>query len=182
MSGQKQAKKILITANQISAKLALDREKSAGKAQKQNFKFEFSAGGVVFKRENHQIFWLVSKHSGYHKWVLPKGIIEKNEKAAQAALREVAEETGVKAKIIAKIPESEFYVYHEKGKKIFKRVVYFLMEYLSGQTKNHSWEMEKVKWLPFEKALAKLEFKGAKEVLVKAKRVLEEKEKQPSLL
>ncbi|OGY17969.1 MAG: hypothetical protein A2900_00725 [Candidatus Chisholmbacteria bacterium RIFCSPLOWO2_01_FULL_50_28] len=70
---------------------------------------EFSAGGVVFKRSNikHQtsnILWLIGKHSGYHKWVLPKGLVEKGEHGWETALREVEEEMGVKAKLISERP------------------------------------------------------------------------------
>jgi len=137
-------------------------------------KQEFSAGGVVYKKTNSQIKWLLCKHSGYHKWVLPKGIIEKGEKSEQTAVREVKEETGVKAKIIAKITKPETYIYQQNGILIFKKVVYFLMKYVSGATKDHCWEMEAVKWLPYPKALAKLQFGGAKEILQEAKKLLGE--------
>ena len=45
-------------------------------------KREFSAGGVVFKKlsvlsSQFSVVFLLGKHSGYHKWVLPKGLIEK---------------------------------------------------------------------------------------------------------
>ena len=56
------------------------------------------------------------------------------------------------------------------------------MEYVSGRTKNHSFETEEVAWLPYQEALEKLEFKGAKEVLKKAKKLLKESKEQPKLL
>lgn len=144
-------------------------------------KREFSAGGVVYKKTKDKILWSVCKHSGYHKWVLPKGIVEPGEKSGETALREVKEETGIKAKLIAKIPEPETYVYQSEGTKIFKRVVYFLMEYVSGKTEDHSFEMEEVVWLPYKEALKRLQFKGAKEVLKKARKLLEELQKQQKL-
>lgn len=79
------------------------------KAKKINFKREFSAGCVVYKKlsssnSKDKIKFLLGKHSGYHKWVLPKGLIEKGEKGVQTALRETEEEMGVKAKLVADKP------------------------------------------------------------------------------
>jgi len=124
----------------------------------------------------------VCQHSGYHKWVLPKGLIDPDEKAEQTAVREVVEECGVTTKIIAKIPDPEKYIYTMNGVKIFKLVQYFLMEYVSGDIANHDFEMEAVEWLDYDTALSRLNFHGAKEVLTKAQKLLEEKESQPRLI
>ena len=87
------------------------------------FRREFSAGGVVYKMpetrsqtpetryQKPEI--LLGKHSGYHKWVLPKGLIEKGERGWQTAIRETEEEMGVKAKLVSDKPihrETYFYV------------------------------------------------------------------------
>ena len=86
-----------------------------------NFKREYSAGCVVYKRENREsdsaktakIEFLLGKHSGYHKWVLPKGLIEEGEKGWQTAVRETEEEMNVKARPLHKKPiHIEKYVYH----------------------------------------------------------------------
>ena len=67
---------------------------------------EKSAGGVVFRRISEsanqpaRIEFLIGKHSGYHKWVLPKGLVERGESATETAVREVMEEVGVEAKIV----------------------------------------------------------------------------------
>ncbi|MCG2691217.1 NUDIX domain-containing protein [Microgenomates group bacterium] len=147
-----------------------------------NSKREFSAGGAVYKKNGDKILWLVCKHSGYHKWVLPKGLIDEGEKAEETAVREVEEECGIKTKIIAKIPEPEKYIYTMNNVKIFKMVFYFLLEYISGDINNHDFEMEEVEWLEFEKAKEKLNFHGAKKVLEKARQLFEDKEKQLKLI
>jgi 8-oxo-dGTP pyrophosphatase MutT (NUDIX family) len=135
-------------------------------------KREFSAGGVVYRKlktDNRELIeWLVCKHSGYKKWVLPKGLIDDGETAEIAAVREVAEETGVRAKIIEQIKPVEKYTYTLNGERVFKIVQYFLMEYVSGNIADHDWEMEAVEWLPFEAAYARLEFSGQKKILKKA--------------
>jgi len=74
---------------------------------KKNFRREFSAGCVVFRQQttnNKQqtTKYLIGKHSGYHKWVLPKGLIEKGEKGWETGLRETEEEMGVRAKLVDK--------------------------------------------------------------------------------
>ncbi len=86
-------------------------------------KTEISAGGVVYRKIDGEYEVLISKHSGYHKWVLPKGLVEKGEKLEETAEREVEEEVGVKAKITGKIDPPEEYVYTLNGERIFKSVL-----------------------------------------------------------
>jgi 8-oxo-dGTP pyrophosphatase MutT (NUDIX family) len=140
-------------------------------------KREFSAGGVVYRKlktKNSKLKteWLICKHSGYKKWVFPKGLIDKGETSEETALREVEEETGVKAKIMEKIPEKITYFYHFGGEKIFKGVVYFLMEYVSGNEKNHDFEMEEVEWVDYNEAKRRLGFESDRKVLEKAKKMI----------
>ena len=163
------------------------------KKQKEPVKREFSAGGVVFKKEDGLVFWLLGKHSGYHKWVLPKGKIEKGEKSQQAAVRETEEETGVKAQFVAGKPvhkESYFFydrygvgndgqkVSRKEKTKVYKTVTFYLLKYESGDPKDFGLEMEDAGWFLFDEALEKMAFSGEKEALKKAKKILE----RPQLL
>lgn len=142
-------------------------------------KFEFSAGGVVFRRitnnEKHKnIEILLGQHSQHHGWVFPKGIIgdhKKGEKKEETALREVEEETGIRGKILKSL-QPVTYWYNFNGEKIRKTVYYFLMEFVSGDTKNHDWEMENVEWMPKEEVMERLTYKSDKEVWKEAKRIL----------
>ena len=135
---------------------------------------EHSAGGIVFRRRDKgkQVEWLACKHSGYHKWVLPKGIIEMRESPEDAALREVGEETGIKAKIINKITPEVAYKYTKNRIMVDKKVEFFLMEYASGDIKDHCWEMEEVKWAKGDEALRLLEFPTEKRVFEQATKSL----------
>lgn len=80
-------------------------------------KKEYSAGGVVYKKlreegREQSVVWLLGKHSGYHKWVLPKGMIEAGETSEETAVRETEEELAVKARIVNSEPvHIEKYVY-----------------------------------------------------------------------
>lgn len=156
-------------------------------------KHEFSSGGVVYRQEGKTTEFLMGKHSSYHKWVLPKGLVEKGENPQDTTVREVKEEMGVTAKItdIEPIRSVEyFYIadfkekndnsrrvisYQENGGKktrVHKKVVYYLMKYISGDPKNHGWEMEDANWFSYHDALKKLAFEGEKQVLILAAKKL----------
>ncbi len=169
----------------IGASSILAGSTNMSKQKTRKTKREFSAGGVVYLpagKAGKGGKWLVCKHSGYHKWVLPKGLVEDGESLKKTALREVGEECGIKTKIIAKIPGSEKYTYSMDGVRIFKVVSYFLMEYVSGDIKDHDWEMEEVEWLSFDEARKRLDFPAARKVMDKAKKLREEVEMQMKLI
>ena len=134
-------------------------------------KFEFSAGGVVFKKEQNKVFILVSQHSQHHGWVFPKGLIGdhiKEEKKEDTAVREVKEETGIDAKILKPLsPVTYWYVF--EGEKIRKTVYYYLMEFLGGDFKQRDHEMENVERLLPEEIEERLTYKSDKEVWQEAK-------------
>ena len=87
-------------------------------------KWEFSAGGVVFKKEEKSVYILLIRVRD--RWSFPKGNIEKNEKKEEAALREVKEETGVEAEIVDYLGDIEYW-YYLGGYKVHKFVYYYLM-------------------------------------------------------
>jgi len=88
-----------------------------------------AAGGIV--RNTHEQRLFIYR---FNKWDLPKGKIEKNETPAEAALREVSEETGLNGQsIIAELP-STYHIYEYKGKRIFKRTFWYAMQYNGNQT------------------------------------------------
>lgn len=138
-------------------------------------KFEFSAGGIVFKKENNNLLILVSKHSGHHGWVFPKGLIGdkiKGEKKEETALREVEEETGVKGKILEEIePTTYWYVW--EGEKIRKTVYYFVMADNGGDITKHDSEMEEVEWIPAQEVENRLTYPSDKKSWQKARVIIE---------
>ena len=141
-------------------------------------KFEFSAGGVVFKKDSKQILILVAQHSQHHGWVFPKGLIgdkedNKHQTKEETALREVEEETGVIGKILEPLtPITYWYVMN--GIKRRKTVYYYIMEEQGGDITKHDWEMENVEWLPIEQIMDRLTYDSDKKVWLEAeKRILE---------
>jgi 8-oxo-dGTP pyrophosphatase MutT (NUDIX family) len=134
---------------------------------------EISAGGVVYRHSKDGYEILICKDAGYHRWVLPKGLVNKGESYEQTALREVQEETGVTARLVAPLGEPEKYIYTARGVRVFKSVYYFLFEYQSGSESHHDHEMEAVQWVSFDEALSMLGYQGAKKVVRSARAFLE---------
>ena len=107
-------------------------------------KIETSAGGIVFKKVQNEIHWLVIRHSIYKKWTFPKGLIGdkvEQESAITAAIREVQEEGGIKAKMVDDEPFVVNYTYKFGEFLIKKTVYYYLMQFLSGDVKDHDHEV-----------------------------------------
>ena len=135
------------------------------------FKTETSAGGIVYKKQANSVLWLITQHSQNKGWGFPKGLVGdkvRNEPMDSAALREVEEEGGVKAKIIAKIEKPTNYMYKFQGYLIKKTVHYFLMEYISGDPKNHDWEMMDAKFVSAEEVEKTLTYTSDKEAFTEA--------------
>ncbi|HVZ11410.1 MAG TPA: NUDIX domain-containing protein [Patescibacteria group bacterium] len=141
-------------------------------------KFEFSAGGIVFKVENGQLYILVSQHSQHLGWVFPKGLIGdrpelKGEKKETTAIREVEEETGAKGEILKPITPITFW-YVMDGIKRKKTVYYFIMKYVGGDITKHDHEMSAVEWLPEDKVLERLTYKNEKAAYIEALPMIKE--------
>jgi 8-oxo-dGTP pyrophosphatase MutT (NUDIX family) len=156
-------------------------------------KREFSAGGVVFKKEKGKLLWLVRRASGGENyrgnlgWTLPKGWIDDRdegkkpglkasgeERATQedlqsAALREVEEEGGIRAKIISKLDTVRVYFTDQSNEKVMKFITYFLMEFEEDLPGGFGWETAEVKWCEYEEVVEMLAYKSEKELVKKAK-------------
>ncbi len=140
-------------------------------------KFEFSAGGVVFKRSlDRQTLILVSKHSFHHGWVFPKGLIGdhvEGENKIDTATREVKEETGVVAEIVQELsPVTYWYVF--EGEKRKKTVYYYIMRGLSEDFNDRDDEMEEVEWIPIDRVEERLTYKSDKDVFKEARPIIED--------
>jgi len=137
-------------------------------------RFEFSAGGVVFRKVNGDLQILVAQASQHHGWVFPKGLIgdhKKGEKKEETAVREVEEETGIKAKIIKPLePITYWFVW--KDDKVKKTVYYFLMEFIEDTGKRDE-EMEAVEWILASDVEQKLTYPSDKKVWKEAKVLIE---------
>ena len=151
---------------------------------------EISAGGVVIRNKDG-VWWMAAieppaasgEASGPPKRTrsnakpvlcLPKGLVDAGEKALDAALREVREETGITAAPIVKLADIK-YVYVRSwgdGERVFKIVSFYLLRYESGRIDNIADDMRIevacAKWVRLEDAPKLLAYRGEKQMARKA--------------
>jgi len=133
-------------------------------------KYEKSAGAVLFIKEKESTYLLLQYEAKH--WDFPKGNIEKGETDLQTVKREIEEETSIKdIEIIQDFKEIMQYHFKFEGELINKTVVYYLAKTKSKEVKI-SFEHIGFEWLPYDKALEKLSFKNAKDILEKAHKFL----------
>ena len=141
---------------------------------------EFSSGGLVLRRVDEKWHLAViepagrESESGKPLLALPKGWINPGERAEQTALREVQEETGVDAQVIAKLGDVK-YVYVRRwsdGARVFKVVSFYLLAYVTGEIGDISAAMRKevlrASWIPLEEAPESLAYKGERQMAERA--------------
>ncbi len=129
-------------------------------------KQEFSAGGIVLKKEQDKVFVLMAQHAQHHGWGFPKGHIgdkQEGESKEATAVREVKEETGINAEILEEAGE-ETYWYKWNGERRKKTVFYFIMKHLGGDFAEKDHEMENVEWVVLDEVEQKLTYDNAKKM------------------
>lgn len=136
-------------------------------------KRQVSSGGVIFRKKNALIEIALIAVKGGKVWCLPKGIVDKGESPEMTAVREVAEETGLKGRIIEKLGEIFYWYYiKEEEARCRKTVHFFLIEYERGDVSKHDFEVDMAAWFPIDDALKMASHKGEKEIIEKAKEIL----------
>ncbi len=108
---------------------------------------ELSAGGVLVRRMQGRPFVAAVRPQGKPQgvWALPKGLIDPGETPAETAVRETAEETGVEARLVAKLGDVR-YVYTWEGERVFKIVSFFLLRPRARQDRRPSRRGWSARW------------------------------------
>lgn len=135
---------------------------------------EFSAGGLVLDLAGDvPLGALIGRtdRRGRLLWSLPKGHIEHGETAEQAAVREVAEETGINGEIMAELGSVDFWFVAE-GRRIHKTVQHFLMRATGGELSDADVEVTAVAWVPLPDINAQLAYPDERGLVDTAGRLL----------
>jgi 8-oxo-dGTP pyrophosphatase MutT (NUDIX family) len=150
--------------------------KSGGKNKKFEPKFakrvdEVSAGGLVINQAGTHGLLIGRKdlkdQSGKKMlWSLPKGHIELGETPEQAAIREVAEETGINSQIVRELGVIDFW-FMAGGKRIHKTVHHYLFTELGGELAPQLSEVDEASWFPLKDVVAHLAYPDEKKLIAK---------------
>ncbi|MGH7504064.1 MAG: NUDIX hydrolase [Longimicrobiales bacterium] len=143
----------------------MNERRQRRRRHRRKVRIETSSGGVVFRRsDNGPLFLLI--RDPYQNWGLPKGHIEGDETPEQAALREVAEETGLDALIVVcELPTIDWF-FRDRGRLIHKFCHFYLVESAHGDpVPQHDEGITDCIWRNFERALATVSYANAREVL-----------------
>ncbi len=133
---------------------------------------ERSAGVLLYRDVGEREYLLLHYPAGH--WDFPKGHVEDGESETETALRELTEETGVREEEVELedgFREDIDYFYHKGRELSHKKVIFFLGRTMKVKIKI-SKEHQGFMWLPYDKALNKLTFVNAKNILKKAKKYL----------
>ena len=130
---------------------------------------ETSAGGVVFRRgADDEVRFLLIRDS-YKNWGLPKGHLEPGEPPADAARREVAEETGLGDLILHGPIQVIDWYFRFRGKTIHKYCHFFLFESKEGEPVPQAEEgITDCTWHPLGASVDTISYDNARSVLERA--------------
>ncbi len=136
-----------------------------------------SAGVIVFRREDGELLFLLlrSRLTKRPLWEFPKGGIDPDETPHEAALREMAEETGLgpgDVRLVDGFEEAERYRFSimEGNERVLvrKEVVYFLAETEREEIRLSEAEASRYAWLPAERAISRVRYPERRRLLRKA--------------
>jgi len=130
---------------------------------------EFSAGGVCVNARGEVVVIVPTRRAadGSKVLALPKGHPDGDETAKAAALREVREETGLRAEVVERLGDVRYW-YQRDGRRVAKVVTFFLLRYVEGRLDDHDAEVEEARWMALREAAHALTHKGEREMVQRA--------------
>ena len=140
---------------------------------------EVSAGGVVVDTSDGELRVAIIarlNRGGRLEWCLPKGHPEGRENNEEAAVREIAEETGIEGNILAPLGSIDYW-FTVSGHRVHKTVHHFLLRATGGElTIENDPDQEAVDaaWVPIQELARKLSFPNERRIADLAREVLPE--------
>ena len=131
----------------------------------ESLEVEISCGAVLFEERQGRRYYVLVSSNKDDNCGLPKGHIEGNETQQQTALREIMEETGVKAEILDGFQKQIEYIMPNQKRK---RVVYFAARFENQQAISNEPDKGTVMVLPFPEVLNAVTFENVRDVLIAA--------------
>jgi ADP-ribose pyrophosphatase YjhB (NUDIX family) len=133
---------------------------------------ETSAGGLVVNVDTgHAAVIGRLDRRGRLLWSLPKGHVEDGETAEQAAVREVAEETGIKSAVVASLGSIDYWFVVE-DRRVHKTVHHFLLRAVGGELSDADVEVSEVAWVPLADLPARLAYADERQLVERATTIL----------
>jgi ADP-ribose pyrophosphatase YjhB (NUDIX family) len=128
---------------------------------------------VVLRRIDGRVHALLIRDP-YRNWGLPKGHLEEGESAGEAALREVAEETGLTDLTLGNELETIDWYFRSRGTLIHKYCTFFSMVSRRGDPVPEEEEgISACVWVPLDRAEERVTYDNAREVVGVARRIVE---------
>jgi 8-oxo-dGTP pyrophosphatase MutT (NUDIX family) len=127
---------------------------------------EFSAGGLVVDEAGRVLLIRARDLRGQPVWTLPKGALAPGETSAQAALREVREETGWRCDLAGDLAPV-IYWFQRDGRRVKKTVRWFRMRPLE-KVGEHDHEVDEVRWVAPAEALTLLRYESDRRLVGRA--------------
>ena len=116
---------------------------------------------------------LIARHDRHGRllWSLPKGHVEEGETPEATAVREIAEETGIRGRVVAPLGTIDFWFVAE-GRRVHKTVHHYLLLAVGGELSDTDVEVVEVAWVPLEELADKLAYDDERRLVDQVPRLL----------
>ncbi|MBC8159885.1 MAG: NUDIX hydrolase [Roseiflexaceae bacterium] len=131
----------------------------------------YSSGGVIYRIGAGGVEVAMIATNASQRWGLPKGHVRRGETAEDAAVREIAEETGLNGAVDHHLATIDYW-FRAGSTRVHKYVDFFLVRYLSGGIVPQQAEVDDARWVPLDEAVQLASFEREREILQQVRKLL----------